>query len=101
MTRRLSVDGSHNKAQTRGVSTIAINVSKPIEEFIQRKVAAGYPNVDEVARQAFLRWMENDDESAHIDARPPGIDEKMREAARSPLRKVDEGRIERIMAGVA
>jgi hypothetical protein len=54
--------------------------------------------VDEVARQAFLRWMENDDESAHLDARPPGIDGKIREAARSPLRPVDEGNIERILA---
>ena len=83
------------------MSTIAISVSRPIEEFIQRKVAAGYPNADEVARQAFLRLMENDDESAHLDSRPPGIDEKIREAARSPLRPVDEGDIERILASIA
>jgi Arc/MetJ-type ribon-helix-helix transcriptional regulator len=54
-----------------------ITVTKPIEEFIRRQLAKGYADAGEVARQAFLRWMEEEE----FDPEPPGLREKI-EAAR-------------------
>ena len=54
-----------------------ITVTKPIEAFIQQQLARGYADASEVARQAFLRWMEEED----FDAEPPRLQEKL-EAAR-------------------
>ena len=54
-----------------------ITVTKPIEEFIGQQLAKGYADASEVARQAFLRWMEEEE----FDAEPPRLREKL-EAAR-------------------
>lgn len=54
-----------------------ITVTKPIEDFIKQQLAKGYANEDEVARQAFLRWMEEEE----FDADPPRLRENL-EAAR-------------------
>jgi Arc/MetJ-type ribon-helix-helix transcriptional regulator len=54
-----------------------ITVTKPIEEFIAQQLAKGYADTSEVARQAFLRWMEEEE----FDAEPPRLQEKI-EAAR-------------------
>src|SRR5690348_15112678 len=40
------------------LALMEIKVTKPIEEFIERQVAKGYADANEVARQALLRWME-------------------------------------------
>ena len=37
-----------------------ISLTKPIEEFIQQQLERGYADPSEVARQAFLRWMEEE-----------------------------------------
>jgi Arc/MetJ-type ribon-helix-helix transcriptional regulator len=54
-----------------------ITVTKPIEDFINRQLAKGYADPSEVARQAFLRWMEEED----FDSDPPQLREKL-DAAR-------------------
>lgn len=54
-----------------------ITVTKPIEDFIKEQMAKGYANENEVARQAFLRWMAEED----FDVEPPRLREKL-EAAR-------------------
>jgi len=54
-----------------------ITVTKPIEEFIEQQLAKGYADASEVTRQAFLRWMEEEE----LDAEPPRLREKL-EAAR-------------------
>ena len=54
-----------------------ITVTKPIEDFIKQQLAKGYADANEVARQAFLRWMEEDE----FDPEPPKLREKI-EAAR-------------------
>ena len=54
-----------------------ITVTKPIEDFIKQQLAKGYADAGEVARQAFLRWMEEEE----FDAEPPRLREKI-EAAR-------------------
>ena len=38
-----------------------ITLTKPIEEFIRQQLDRGYADASEVARQAFLRWMEDGD----------------------------------------
>ncbi len=38
-----------------------ISVTKPIEEFINRQLTKGYSDPSEVARQAFFRWMEDEE----------------------------------------
>jgi Arc/MetJ-type ribon-helix-helix transcriptional regulator len=54
-----------------------ITVTKPIADFIKEQMAKGYADESEVARQAFLRWMAEED----FDAEPPRLREKL-EAAR-------------------
>ena len=44
-----------------------ITMTKPIEEFIEHQLAKGYADAGEVTRQAFLRWMEEEE----LDAEPP------------------------------
>src|SRR5437762_3148997 len=48
-----------------------ITMTKPIEEFIARQLAKGYADASEVARQAFLRWMEAEE----FDLEPPRLRE--------------------------
>ncbi len=54
-----------------------ITVTKPIEDFIKEQLAKGYADENEVARQAFLRWMAEEE----FDVEPPRLREKL-EAAR-------------------
>ena len=56
---------------------MGITVTKPIEEFIKQQLAKGYADASEVARQAFLRWMEAEE----FEPDPPRLREKI-EAAR-------------------
>jgi Arc/MetJ-type ribon-helix-helix transcriptional regulator len=65
-----------------------ITVTKPIEEFIERQLAKGYSDANEVARQAFLRWMEDEE----FDGNPPRLDEKLTEARQGPFRPFDPQR---------
>ena len=52
-----------------------INLTKPIEDFIERQIAKGYADQNEVVRQAFLRWMEEE-----FEPDPPQLKEKLDEA---------------------
>ena len=54
-----------------------ITVTKPIEEFIKQQLAKGYTDAGEVTRQAFLRWMEEEE----FYPEPPRVREKL-DAAR-------------------
>lgn len=54
-----------------------VTVTKPIEEFIEQQLAKGYSDPGEVTRQAFLRWMEEEE----FEADPPRLREKL-DAAR-------------------
>jgi Arc/MetJ-type ribon-helix-helix transcriptional regulator len=59
-----------------------ITMTKPIEEFIARQVAKGYADASEVARQAFLRWMEQEE----FDPEPPRLREKLTAARQGKFR---------------
>lgn len=59
-----------------------VTVTKPIEEFIEQQLARGYTNASEVTRQAFLRWMEEEE----FDADPPRLREKLDAARRGEFR---------------
>ena len=59
-----------------------VTVTKPIEEFIEQQLAKGYADANEVTRQAFLRWMEEED----FDADPPRLREKLDAARRGKFR---------------
>ena len=50
-----------------------LTLTKPIEEFIRQQLDRGYADASEVARQAFLRWME--DENYPVD--PPRLRDKL------------------------
>ena len=62
-----------------------ITVTKPIEDFINDQVAKGYADESEVARQAFLRWMEEEE----FDAEPPRLREKLAAARLGKFRPYD------------
>ena len=62
-----------------------ITVTKPIEDFINEQVAKGYADESEVARQAFLRWMEEEE----FDAEPPRLREKLEAARQGKFRPYD------------
>ena len=55
-----------------------ITLTKPIEEFIRQQLDRGYADASEVARQAFLRWMEDEDYA--VD--PPRLRDKLLAAQR-------------------
>ena len=59
-----------------------IKVTKPIEDFIERQVAKGYADANEVARQALLRWMEEEE----FDPEPPQLLEKLAAARQGSFR---------------
>ena len=65
-----------------------IAVTKPIEAFIERKLARGYKDASEVARQAFLRWMEEEE----FDLDPPRLQEKVDAARQGAFRPYDAQR---------
>jgi Arc/MetJ-type ribon-helix-helix transcriptional regulator len=62
-----------------------ITVTKPIEDFIKEQLAKGYADASEVARQAFLRWMEEEE----FDAEPPRLREKIEAARQGKFRPYD------------
>jgi Arc/MetJ-type ribon-helix-helix transcriptional regulator len=62
-----------------------VTVTKPIEEFIEQQLAKGYADAGEVARQAFLRWMEEED----FEADPPRLREKLAAARQGKFRPYD------------
>ena len=59
-----------------------ITLTKPIEEFIQQQLERGYADASEVARQAFLRWMEDEEYAPD----PPRLREKLLAAHRGQFR---------------
>ena len=59
-----------------------ITVTKPIEDFIKQQLAKGYADASEVTRQAFLRWMEEEE----FDMEPPRLREKIEAAPQSSFR---------------
>lgn len=72
--------------------TMQVTLTGPIEAFIQRQVAQGYKDADEVARQAFLRWMSEESET------PPHIQTRLDEAAAGRFIPGDRSNIQRIIA---
>ena len=68
-------------------------LTKPIETFIKQQLTKGYASPSEVARQAFLRWMDEDDEV------PPRLQEKLDEAAAGLFRNGSRANIRKIIAG--
>jgi Arc/MetJ-type ribon-helix-helix transcriptional regulator len=69
-----------------------ITVTGPMEAFIQRQIAEGYRDGEEVARQALLRWMADEGDT------PPRIQERLDEAAKGRFKIGDRSNIERIIA---
>lgn len=69
-----------------------VTLTGSIEAFIQRQMAQGDNDVDEVARQAFLSWMSEESETpTHIQAR-------LDEAAAGRFIPGDRSNIQRIIA---
>jgi len=69
-----------------------ITVTSPMQAFIQRQIAQGYRDAEEVARQALLRWMAEEDDT------PPRIQDRLNEAAAGSFKTSNRGNIERIIA---
>ena len=69
-----------------------ITVTSPMQAFIQRQISHGYRDAEEVARQALLRWMSEEDDT------PPHIQNRLDEAANSSFNAGDRGNIDRIIA---
>jgi len=67
------------------IRRMEVTVTKPIEEFIAQQLAKGYTNASEVTRQAFLRWMEEEE----FEADPPQLREKLDAARRGKFRPYD------------
>ena len=59
-----------------------VTVTKRIEDFIRQQLAKGYADASEVTRQAFLRWMEEEE----FDADPPRLREKLEAACQGKFR---------------
>jgi Arc/MetJ-type ribon-helix-helix transcriptional regulator len=59
-----------------------VTVTKPIEEFIEQQLAKGYADANEVTRQAFLRWMDEEE----FEADPPRLREKLDAARQGKFR---------------
>ncbi len=69
-----------------------VSLTDPMREFIERQIALGYRNPEEVARQALLRWMTEESDT------PPHIAARLEEAAKGRFRPGDRSSIERIVA---
>lgn len=69
-----------------------VTLTGPIEAFIQRQVAQGYKDANEVARQALLRWMSEEGDT------PPHIQMRLDEAAAGRFVPGDRSNIQRIIA---
>jgi Arc/MetJ-type ribon-helix-helix transcriptional regulator len=71
-----------------------ITVTKPIAEFIEQQLAKGYADAGEVTRQAFLRWMEEEE----FDAEPPRLREKIEAARQGKFRPYDPQSYDALLA---
>ena len=71
-----------------------ITVTKPIEEFIEQQLAKGYADASEVTRQAFLRWMEEEE----FDTDPPRLREKLEAARQGKFRSHDPRSYDALLA---
>jgi len=71
-----------------------ITVTKPIEEFIKQQLAKGYADASEVARQAFLRWMEEEEFAPD----PPRLREKLEAARQGKFRPYDARTYDALLA---
>ena len=69
-----------------------IELTKPIEKFIHQQLLNGYASPSEVARQAFLRWMEEEKEL------PPRVQEKLDQAVAGRFRKGSRANLRKILA---
>lgn len=69
-----------------------LTLTSPIEMFIQRQIAQGYRDAEEVTRQALLRWMAEESDT------PPMIQSRLDEAAQGRFASGDRGNIQRIIA---
>ncbi len=78
--------------RSRKIVAMQITLTGPIEAFVQRQIAQGYRDGEEVARQALLRWMAEEADT------PPCIQERLDEAARGSFKPGDRANIERIIA---
>jgi len=72
-----------------------IELTKPIEHFVRRQIAKGYASPSEVARQAFLRWMDDEGEM------PPRVQEKLDAAAAGTFRRGSRANLRKIIAASA
>jgi Arc/MetJ-type ribon-helix-helix transcriptional regulator len=71
-----------------------ITVTRPIEEFIERQLARGYSDASEVARQAFLRWMEQEE----FDSDPPRLREKLDMARKGKFKPFEASSYDALLA---
>lgn len=69
-------------------------VTKPIEEFIQQQLARGYADPSEVTRQAFLRWMADEE----LEDDPPRLREKLDAARQGKFRPYDQPAYDALLA---
>lgn len=76
----------------RHFERMEITVTSPMQAFIQRQIAQGYRDAEEVARQALLRWMSEENDT------PPQIQSRLDEAAGGVFKEGNRGNIERIIA---
>ncbi len=68
-----------------------VTLTGPIEAFVQRQLAQGYKDGEEVVRQALLRWMAEESDT------PPRIQSRLDEAAQGRFIPGDRSNIERIV----
>lgn len=73
-------------------TAMQLTLTGPIEAFIQRQIAQGYKDGEEVTRQALLRWMAEESDT------PPQIQSRLDEAASGRFIPGDRSNIERIIA---
>ena len=69
-----------------------MQLTGPMEAFIQQQIAQGYKDSEEVTRQALLRWMADEADT------PPHIQARLDEAATGRFVRGDPSAIERIIA---
>lgn len=71
-----------------------ITVTKPIDDFIKQQLAKGYADASEVVRQAFLRWMEEEE----FDPTPPQLREKLGAARQGKFQPYDSQAYDALVA---
>lgn len=69
-----------------------VTLTGSIEAFIQHQVAQGYKDADEVARHAFLRWMNEEPDT------PPHIQTRLDAAAQGRFIPGERSSIQRIIS---